>query len=301
MSTLTEQAKEIGVCSVTLKSWIIKNNIAINQKGTHKWISDEDFQKAKSVLQTQKSIRTKTEELKKKGLRHCKVCKKEGNKDNFLPDENLCNDCYKERSKRYYNNHKDHIKRKVREYAVTNEDKVKESGKRYRRSNKNRIKLYFVKWAYNLSPEEYELLLQNNNGFCPICNIKSENLCIDHDHNTKRVRGMICSSCNLGLGNFHDDIDYLKKCIKYLTKLNNCNVKYDSKKIRKEQKIWLDKYNNKCGICGRKEKLGVDHDHQNGFIRGVLCNTCNLGLGIFEDSLTNIGNAISYLERHNEC
>jgi hypothetical protein len=38
-----------------------------------------------------------------------------------------------------------------------------------------------------------------------------------------------------------------------------------------------------CTICGSKEKLVVDHDHNRNFVRGMLCNHCNRGLGHFRD------------------
>ncbi|HVI40683.1 MAG TPA: endonuclease VII domain-containing protein [Anaerovoracaceae bacterium] len=40
----------------------------------------------------------------------------------------------------------------------------------------------------------------------------------------------------------------------------------------------------KCAICDSNKKLYVDHDHSSGKVRGLLCNRCNLKLGIIEDS-----------------
>ena len=51
-----------------------------------------------------------------------------------------------------------------------------------------------------------------------------------------------------------------------------------------------------CGICGNKvEGLFVDHCHDTGYVRGMLCNTCNLGLGAFKDDLDLLASAASYL------
>lgn len=62
-----------------------------------------------------------------------------------------------------------------------------------------------------------------------------------------------------------------------------------------------------CAICGkspdeakghkRNVRLHIDHDHDSGLVRGLLCNTCNTGLGCFYDSLDNLIGAIEYLER----
>ena len=57
-----------------------------------------------------------------------------------------------------------------------------------------------------------------------------------------------------------------------------------------------------CALCGRpqvelKEPFIVDHDHTTGFVRGLLCNNCNHGLGRFRDSIPLLQTAISYLFR----
>jgi hypothetical protein len=48
---------------------------------------------------------------------------------------------------------------------------------------------------------------------------------------------------------------------------------------------------------GKVCRLALDHDHQTGKVRGLLCNNCNRGLGRFKDSIENLGAAIRYLKR----
>lgn len=52
---------------------------------------------------------------------------------------------------------------------------------------------------------------------CFICN-KESNLVVDHNHETQQVRGMLCQSCNKGLGHFFDSIETLEAAAKYLKK-----------------------------------------------------------------------------------
>lgn len=53
----------------------------------------------------------------------------------------------------------------------------------------------------------------------------------------------------------------------------------------------------RCAICGTAEKkLGVDHCHVSGTVRGLLCQPCNIGIGVLNDSLANLRAAIAYLE-----
>lgn len=64
----------------------------------------------------------------------------------------------------------------------------------------------------------------------------------------------------------------------------------------------FDSQNGGCAICGYKfgQKTGdmkVDHDHSTGAVRGLLCDLCNRGLGMFRDSQDNLTKAISYLAR----
>ena len=59
-----------------------------------------------------------------------------------------------------------------------------------------------------------------------------------------------------------------------------------------------------CSICGMPFKnisdTCVDHCHITKKIRSLLCRKCNLGLGLFNDSLTNLKMAIKYLEKYND-
>lgn len=77
-----------------------------------------------------------------------------------------------------------------------------------------------IKRWYGLTTEEYEELLARQDGGCAICSSREHaleyRLAVDHDHITGQVRGLLCHRCNLGIGQFQDDIDLLKKAIKYL-------------------------------------------------------------------------------------
>jgi hypothetical protein len=54
-------------------------------------------------------------------------------------------------------------------------------------------------------------------GLCAICHEESDNrFSIDHDHNDGKVRGLLCSECNLGLGKFKDNVDNMLRAIDYL-------------------------------------------------------------------------------------
>lgn len=61
----------------------------------------------------------------------------------------------------------------------------------------------------------------------------------------------------------------------------------------------------RCAICGAHEDqlprgLFVDHDHLSGWLRGLLCHSCNAGIGLFEDSPEKLWAAIKYLQMADE-
>ncbi len=73
--------------------------------------------------------------------------------------------------------------------------------------------------------EEYNLMHENHSGLCDICGLpphsgkreyKRLHLDLDHCHRTNKNRGLLCSNCNLGLGNFKDDPRLLAIAIDYL-------------------------------------------------------------------------------------
>ena len=65
----------------------------------------------------------------------------------------------------------------------------------------------------------YEQMLIDQNNKCAICNLEHTNikkLHVDHCHNTGKVRGLLCSNCNNGMGKLGDSIERLELVINYL-------------------------------------------------------------------------------------
>jgi len=63
----------------------------------------------------------------------------------------------------------------------------------------------------------------------------------------------------------------------------------------------LKDQNGGCGICGSKpmnKRLAVDHCHRTGVIRGLLCQNCNVGIGLFKDNTEIMVSAINYIKNN---
>ena len=82
-----------------------------------------------------------------------------------------------------------------------------------------------LKTQYRMSLEDYDTLFKLQEGRCGICKRKPTKggnqfvkgiLCVDHNKITGQTRGLLCSNCNLGIGLFEENIDFLYMAVEYL-------------------------------------------------------------------------------------
>ena len=78
-----------------------------------------------------------------------------------------------------------------------------------------------IKREFGVTDEQYNSMLQRQDGGCAICgkpeaDTRGHKLHIDHCHDTGLVRGLLCASCNTGIGKFRDNISFLDRAIEYL-------------------------------------------------------------------------------------
>lgn len=156
-------------------------------------------------------------------IKRCSICKAEKQFSSFRKDNRtksgLCSQC-RDCEKIYYVSYRDENREKVRtrnrEYAST------EKGKKGKRKS-------LLKRKYKITEEEIDSLVEKQKGLCAICDnilikapltkkgsLFSNKMCIDHNHKTNKVRGILCGLCNIGLGYFKDDIIKLEKAAAYL-------------------------------------------------------------------------------------
>lgn len=141
--------------------------------------------------------------------------------------------------KKYYQEHKEMYSQRVKDgyhkkYREENKDSIKKYNKERNITDKEEYRNYHLKRTYNITLEEYNTLFIKQNGCCAICgkhqNELKNKLSVDHNHTTKKVRGLLCHKCNVALGYADENIHillnmvyYLKKEIEALNSSNNNN------------------------------------------------------------------------------
>ena len=80
---------------------------------------------------------------------------------------------------------------------------------------------YTFKSKYGLTLNDYEQMFAQQNGRCALCGTDEPGgqwgrLCVDHDHETGRIRALLCNCCNIAIGHLNDDPKLLEKAAAYL-------------------------------------------------------------------------------------
>lgn len=127
----------------------------------------------------------------------------------------------------------DEIKRKKSsDYYQANKDKFKTRSLQWDKDNPEKKRLsnrkVHVKATYGLDWDEFVILYNKAEGRCEICNTflelapkgggRDKAACVDHDHITGVVRGVLCRSCNVALGHLKDSKERAYNAFKYLEK-----------------------------------------------------------------------------------
>jgi hypothetical protein len=124
---------------------------------------------------------------------------------------------------------KEKSNKKLKNWRKMNPDKLKMQHQRripkqreYYLSNLDKFKDRRLRTTYGITLEQYNGLLENQNGNCAICGRNNLDfkraLAVDHCHKSEKIRGLLCNDCNIGLGMFSDSTNILKSAILYLEK-----------------------------------------------------------------------------------
>lgn len=174
-------------------------------------------------------------------MRECNLChqilplesfnRRKASKDGFAY---TCRLCSKEYCKKNYRDNHTVRRKQANEYRIKNLDKVKEYQREYRKRTRGKRKRPIEQYAseekyYRMrfrarlrkvgwSHEHYKEQIYLTKGLCAICG--NEGKCLDHNHNTKVARSILCNNCNAALGMVKEDKNILLSLIKYIDKWN---------------------------------------------------------------------------------
>jgi hypothetical protein len=166
-------------------------------------------------------------------LVYCKKCKKKTKR--VKPDKRCkndvgrCKNCCNKNHKLYYNKHKKFFKKYNKQYYLNNKKELIKNSIQYKHNHKKRIhhlnKSYNLKARVGITLEQKINMIKKQNYKCKICytdlrKINEKGVHVDHNHKTKKVRGILCYRCNHILGFSKDNINILNSAIKYLKEAN---------------------------------------------------------------------------------
>lgn len=109
-----------------------------------------------------------------------------------------------------------------REYLERHPEVRERTNRQTEENRKRNPEKYYLQWRsayllreYGISLSQYQDLINKQKRRCAICK-RRKRLYIDHDHNTDKVRGLLCVECNTGLGKLGDSEIALLRALKYL-------------------------------------------------------------------------------------
>lgn len=136
---------------------------------------------------------------------------------------------------------------------------------------------------HNLPERHYRARYAARDGECDICQEWQPRLCVDHDHQVGRVRGLLCIPCNAGLGHFKDKAVSLRCAAAYLDLCLLYNW------------FMAEHIVDTCDCCERV-LYGLTSDKYH----GLLCRGCKQGLASFRYRPSLLTAAAEYMDNHND-
>ncbi len=134
--------------------------------------------------------------------------------DNWKPSavkrrDYLCKSCRRDKSKANYA--KD---------LIANRKKGREKARNWRKNNPVKALAADLR-PFGLTVDGYNQLVKDQNGVCKLCdrfrpNKRAKRLCVDHDHKTGKIRGLLCDPCNRSLGVLGDTVEQFERILAYL-------------------------------------------------------------------------------------
>lgn len=173
----------------------------------------------------------------------CSRCRKTKSADEFHNNKRVksgkfpyCKKCSTAAALKWQQEHKEQAAATARAYRKKNVKKLRRARRAWYKRNaeymrarrrETRLERRLTRFEHGLDRRGYESLLAIQEGRCAICRCEQETtrrkhrLSIDHCHETGKARGLLCSTCNTGLGMFKDSVAFLRIAADYLEQHGN--------------------------------------------------------------------------------
>lgn len=145
--------------------------------------------------------------------------------------DSYCKACVAKKAREYTDQHPEKAYWNCVNYRKNNPERVRANSRRWESINKNKRWDGKLKRTYGITLDQYNQISEQQNNVCAICkdsdedrkHLKFKRLCIDHNHSTGEIRGLLCSECNKAIGLLNDDPELLQSAITYLTRKKQFN------------------------------------------------------------------------------
>jgi hypothetical protein len=122
----------------------------------------------------------------------------------------------KEGDKKYYREHRVAHDVNSNKWAREHPEKKKKIAREWYHRNKRQAESSRLKSEYGITIEDYDKMYLKQEGKCAGCKTFHDVLCVDHNHKTGKIRGLLCRKCNSALGFVEDNVVTLENLIALL-------------------------------------------------------------------------------------
>ena len=152
---------------------------------------------------------------------HNSICTKDGRYA-------MCKPCVLAKNNAWRNANKGKVAECKRQYMMRNRDAIREHRKAYMAAHKVEAAEYRRRWnlakRYGITLEQYADIWNRQGGLCGVCRKTHRKMVVDHDHDTGKVRGILCHPCNVCLGGLGDNLDGVMRVVRYLSGGENVSL-----------------------------------------------------------------------------
>ena len=124
--------------------------------------------------------------------------------------------------RKYRDTHKEKVSGYKKLYREKHSEEIKKYAKEHKEANPEYYRNYMLVYRFGITLEDYNNMFNIQKGCCAVCGKHQSELnrilAVDHDHDTGKVRGLLCMSCNTSIGKLGDSIESIEKVLSYLKK-----------------------------------------------------------------------------------